>query len=105
MPKDNELPAASSFTFDPALFGEGPARDGRFSERYRWTECANFPDNHPLKIVEFFHRQMNEEMNGVENAARSLADFPDADWKVRMSIARQCANVPAHFREPRRQTR
>ena len=25
---------------------------------------------------------MNEELNGVENAAQSLADFPDADWNV-----------------------
>src|SRR5580704_8976313 len=96
MPKDNELPATSSLTFDAALFGEGPARDERFSEKNRWTECANFPDNHPLKFIEFFHRQMNEEMNGVENAAKSLADFPDAEWSVRMCIARQCSDEARH---------
>jgi uncharacterized ferritin-like protein (DUF455 family) len=96
MPKDNELPVTDSLSYDPAFFGEGPARDERFSEMMRWTECANFPDTHPLKVIEFFHRQMNEEMNGVENAARSLADFPDADWKVRMSIARQCADEARH---------
>src|SRR5260370_11952334 len=39
---------------------------------------------------------MNEEMNGTENAARSLADFPDADWGVRMSIARQCSDEARH---------
>jgi uncharacterized ferritin-like protein (DUF455 family) len=99
---DNELPATNPSTLDPALFGEGPARDERFSERNRWNECANFPDDHPLKIIEFFHRQMNEEMNGVENAARSLADFPDADWKVRMWIARQCADEARHVQMFRR---
>jgi uncharacterized ferritin-like protein (DUF455 family) len=62
----------------------------------------NFPDGHPLKVVEFFHRQMNEEMNGVENAARSLADFCDADWNVRMSIARQCADEARHVEMFRR---
>jgi uncharacterized ferritin-like protein (DUF455 family) len=81
---------------EPALFGEGPARDERFTEKRRWTECANFPSDHPLKHIEFFHRQMNEEMNGVENAAQSLADFPDADWNVRMSMARQCADEARH---------
>jgi uncharacterized ferritin-like protein (DUF455 family) len=45
---------------------------------------------------------MNEEMNGVENAARSLADFPDADWNVRMSIARQCADEARHVEMFRR---
>jgi uncharacterized ferritin-like protein (DUF455 family) len=102
MPKDDELPGNGSSTFDPALFGEGPARDKRFSEKQRWTECANFPNDHPLKFMEFFHRQMNEEMNGVENAAQSLADFPDADWKVRMSIARQCADEARHVEMFRR---
>jgi uncharacterized ferritin-like protein (DUF455 family) len=39
---------------------------------------------------------MNEEINGLENAARSLADFPQADWGVRMSIARQAADEARH---------
>ena len=88
--------------FDAALFGDGPARDERFTEKRRWVECANFPNDHPLKHIEFFHRQMNEEMNGVENAAQSLADFPDADWNVRMSMARQCADEARHVEMFRR---
>jgi hypothetical protein len=83
-------------TLAPQMFGTGPARDERFTVRDRWAECANFPDGHPLKEVEFFHRQMNEEANGMENAAQSLADFPDADWGVRMSIARQCSDEARH---------
>ena len=89
-------------TLDPKLFGPAPARDARFVEKSRWADLMNFPDGHPLKVVEFFHRQMNEEINGVENAARSLADFCDADWNVRMSIARQCADEARHVQMFRR---
>ena len=32
----------------------------------------------------------------MENAARNLADFPDADWNVRMSIARQASDEARH---------
>jgi uncharacterized ferritin-like protein (DUF455 family) len=96
MPKGNELSMDTTENLDPLLFGEGPARDERFTEKRRWIECANFPGDHPQKHIEFFHRQMNEEMNGVENAAQSLADFPDADWNVRMSMARQCADEARH---------
>jgi uncharacterized ferritin-like protein (DUF455 family) len=92
----------SAQTQGPKLFGDAPARDERFVEKSRWADLMNFPDGHPLKVVEFFHRQMNEEMNGVENAARSLADFCDADWNVRMSIARQCADEARHVEMFRR---
>ena len=89
-------------TVDPSLFGGAPARDQRFCEKSRWVDCMNFPEEHPLKLLEFFHRQMNEEMNGVENAAQSLADFPDAEWSVRMCIARQCADEARHVQMFRR---
>jgi uncharacterized ferritin-like protein (DUF455 family) len=91
-----------SQAIDPKLFGDAPARDARFTEKKRWADLMNFPDGHPQKVVEFFHRQMNEEMNGVENAAQSLADFPNADWNVRMSIARQCADEARHVEMFRR---
>jgi uncharacterized ferritin-like protein (DUF455 family) len=39
---------------------------------------------------------MNEEINGLENAARNLVDFPEAEWSVRMSIARQAADEARH---------
>jgi uncharacterized ferritin-like protein (DUF455 family) len=82
--------------FDPELFGPAPKRDERFTVQDRWVDCVNFPDGHPLKDVEFFHRQMNEELNGLENAAQNLADFPDGDWNVRMCIARQCSDEARH---------
>ena len=83
-------------TFDSALFGPNPARDARFTAVDQWLDCVNLPDGHPEKVVEFLHRQMNEELNSVENCARNLADFPDADWGLRMKIARQCADEARH---------
>ncbi len=81
---------------DPQLFGDAPARDSRFTVVDYWRECANLPDDHPMKPLEFLHRQMNEEINGMENAANNLVDFPDAEWDVRMSIARQCYDEARH---------
>jgi uncharacterized ferritin-like protein (DUF455 family) len=78
------------------LFAAGPARDSRFDVKERWVECPNLPHAHADRNLEFFHRQMNEEINGMENAARNLSDFPDAEWSVRMSIARQAADEARH---------
>ena len=46
--------------------------------------------------MEFFHRQMNEECNVLENAARHLAEFPDVEWPLRMWLARQCYDEARH---------
>lgn len=86
----------SDAAFDHSMFGPGPARDDRFVVKDQWVECANFPEGDPAKKFEFLHRQMNEEMNVMENAARSLADFPDAEWELRMWLARQCSDEARH---------
>ena len=78
------------------LFAEDPARDERFTIRQRWIDLANYPEGDPNKEFEFLHRQMNEEINGLENSARCLADFPDADWELRMQLARQCSDEARH---------
>lgn len=77
-------------------FAAGPVRDARFTVVDTWAECNNLPVGHPERETEFFHRQMNEEVNGMECAARALTDFPDADWNLRMSIARQCSDEARH---------
>ncbi len=71
-------------------------RDPRFEVKTRWVDCVNLPDAHPERFVEFLHRQMNEEVNGLECAAAALCDFPEAQWEVRMSLARQCADEARH---------
>jgi len=87
---------------DPSLFGPGPNRDGRFAVKERWIECANFPVGHPAQVVEFLHRQMNEEVDSLESSARNLSDFPGEDWEVRLHLARQCADEARHARMFRR---
>ncbi len=79
-----------------SLFGPGPAREAHVSVRDRWSQCTNLPDGHPHKVVEFVHRQLNEELNVLENTARCLVDFPDADWDLRMCLARQAADEARH---------
>jgi uncharacterized ferritin-like protein (DUF455 family) len=79
-----------------------PARDARFQVVERWADCRNFPKDHPDCYREFLHRQMSEEVDGLECAARMLVDFPDADWSLQMSIARQCYDESRHVEMFRR---
>jgi len=81
---------------DPHTAPDSPARDARFTVVDTWRECANFPDGDSRKIMEFMHRQMNEEMDATECSARTLIDFPDAPWELRMFLARQCADEARH---------
>ncbi|TFG51425.1 MAG: DUF455 family protein, partial [Gemmatimonadales bacterium] len=87
---------------DPKLFGNGPARDDRFTVVEVWANMVNLPEGHPDKEREFLNRQMNEEACVMENAARSLAEFPEADWGVRKGLARQCADEARHVLNYRR---
>lgn len=75
---------------------DSPLRDERFNVVDRWDQCANFADDDPRKVLEFLHRQMNEEMDATECSARALVDFPDAPWEIRMFLARQCADEARH---------
>lgn len=76
---------------------DGPARDERFNVVENWSELSNEPDSEDEEIVEFLHRQMNEEINGLEISARNLCDFPDTPWELRMSMARQCWDEARHI--------
>jgi uncharacterized ferritin-like protein (DUF455 family) len=84
------------------LFAERPARDARFTVVDRWAQCRNLPDGHPQKALEFLHRQLNEELNVLENAARNLYEFPSVDWDLRLSLARQAADEARHVLAYRR---
>ncbi|HYH07657.1 MAG TPA: DUF455 family protein [Thermoanaerobaculia bacterium] len=80
----------------PEFFAENPARDSRFDVKERWIECPNLPADHPQHQLEFFQRQMNEEVNSIEASARCITDFPNVDWDLRMQLARQCADESRH---------
>lgn len=81
---------------DPAIFGAGPARDDRFEVVDQWADCVNLPDDDPEHEIEFYHRQLNEELNVLENCARNLVEFPEVEWGIRKGIARQCADEARH---------
>ena len=83
-------------TLDPNLFADPPARDGRFHVAEVWSDMDNIYDDEKKMTAEFLHRQMAEEVNGLEIAARNLVDFPDAPWALRMAIARQCWDEARH---------
>ena len=85
-----------SDTNPDGLFAADPARDSRFVVKTRWVDCDNLPGEHPLHLLEFFHRQMNEEIDSLEASAQSIADFPDAPWELRLELARQCADETRH---------
>jgi len=87
----------SGSELDPRLFAGPPSRDERFEVKEVWSEMANFGPDHPEMTREFLHRQMNEEINGMEISARNLADFPDAPWDLRMAMARQCWDEARHI--------
>lgn len=87
---------------DPGLFGPGPARDTRFTVRDVHGELVNLPADDPEATAEFLHRQMNEEVDGLEMSARNLTDFPDAPWELRLAIARQCSDEARHVEMFRR---
>lgn len=83
-------------SLDPQLFGDPPARDARFVVKTRWSEMANLDLESREVTTEFLHRQMNEELNGLEISSRNLADFPETDWELRLAIARQCWDEARH---------
>src|SRR5262249_50110470 len=87
---------------DSRLFAAGPARDDRFTVKALWTELVNLPEDPREAPREFLHRKMSEEINGLEISARNLVDFPGADWELRLSIARQCADEARHVEMFRR---
>jgi uncharacterized ferritin-like protein (DUF455 family) len=79
---------------DPLLFADGPVRDARFDVCQLWNQMANEGVDHDL---EFLHRQMAEEIESLEIAARNLVDFPDAPWDLRMEMARQAWDEARHI--------
>lgn len=75
---------------------EHPRRDERFDVKHCWHDMANLERDHPDVSIEFLHRQMNEEIESLEIAARNVTDFPSESWELRMAIAQQCADEARH---------
>lgn len=87
---------------DPELFADPPSRDARFHVVETWSEMDNIYDDQGKMAKEFLHRQMHEEVNGLEIACRNITDFPNADWSLRLAIARQIWDESRHVEMFRR---
>jgi uncharacterized ferritin-like protein (DUF455 family) len=85
---------------------KGPAREACFNVVAENTELVvqADPSVEPGKDMcesnrrNKLHTHMHNEMQSIEIAAQCLVDFPDADWELRMELARQCWDESRHAR-------
>jgi len=75
---------------------DDPARDARFTVVQLPHELFEYPPGSDAWRRESLHRHFNTEVQSLEIAAQSLADFPDAPWELRLAHARQCWDEARH---------
>lgn len=75
-----------------------PAREACFRVVTDQSHMATFAEGSPDHRRELLHGDVNEEVQSLEIAAQSLADFPEAPWEVRLHLARQCWDETRHAR-------
>jgi uncharacterized ferritin-like protein (DUF455 family) len=73
-----------------------PAREPCFKVVHEPSELADYSDMSDAARRQRLHKHMHNEMQSMEMAAQALADFPDAPWDLRMSLARQCWDEQRH---------
>ena len=73
-----------------------PAREACFQIAETDDQMISWPDWTEESKRERIHRHMNNEMSTTEVAAQCLCDFPDADWELRMELARQVWDEGRH---------
>jgi uncharacterized ferritin-like protein (DUF455 family) len=75
-----------------------PAREACFKVVHDAADLADHADMSPEARRQRLHKHVHNEMQSLEMAAQSLADFPEAPWEVRMGLARQCWDETRHSR-------
>jgi len=75
-----------------------PSREPCFKVVHDASELADYSDMSEASKRQRLHKHMHNEMQSLEMAAQSLADFPDAPWELRMCLARQCWDEHRHSR-------
>ncbi len=75
-----------------------PAREPCFKVVHDASELADYSDMSESSKRQRLHKHMHNEMQSLEMAAQSLADFPEAPWELRMCLARQCWDEQRHSR-------
>jgi uncharacterized ferritin-like protein (DUF455 family) len=73
-----------------------PAREACFKVVHDAAELADYADMSDAARRQRLHKHMHNEMQSLEMAAQSIADFPDAPWDVRMGLGRQCWDETRH---------
>jgi hypothetical protein len=74
------------------------AREPCFKVVHLYSELWRSIDMAAESQREKLHREYNTEVQGMEIAAQSLVEFPDAPWALRMEIARQAWDESRHAR-------
>ena len=74
-----------------------PAREQSFTIVHLRSELRRSTDG-PEVWREALHEEFNNEVQNLEVAAQSLADFPEAPWELRLQLARQCWDETRHAR-------
>ena len=75
-----------------------PAREECFTVVSDAAELADHDDMSEAARRQRLHKHMHNEMQSLEMAAQSVADFPDAPWDLRLCLARQCWDETRHVR-------
>ncbi len=75
-----------------------PAREDCFTIAHIHADLHDYDDMSEPARRQRLHRHVHNEMQSLEIAAQSLADFPDAPWQLRMDLARQCWDETRHTR-------
>jgi hypothetical protein len=80
---------------------QDPAREPCFKVGHTDADMVEWSGEAGLTATarrERLHRHMNNEVGALEIAAQCLVDFPDADWELRMCLARQIFDESRHVR-------
>jgi uncharacterized ferritin-like protein (DUF455 family) len=73
-----------------------PAREPCFKVVHDAADLADYTDMSDVARRQRLHKHMHNEMQSIEMSAQSLAEFTDAPWDARMSLARQCWDESRH---------
>jgi uncharacterized ferritin-like protein (DUF455 family) len=88
--------APSTFAIRGIELASDPAREPCFQVVHLHTDLMDLAGMDAPARRQRLHRHMHNEMQNLEIAAQTLADFPDAPWEVRLQIARQCWDESRH---------
>jgi hypothetical protein len=73
-----------------------PAREPCFEVVQLHSGLMDFVGMGEQSMRQRLHRHMHNEMQNLEITAQTLVDFPEAEWELRLQLARQCWDEARH---------